>query len=146
MQKYAFLDRDGTLIKEWGEMNITLPIRQEHKRSRIYGRGRRRTKRTVKAELQFCAGNQSVMPRRPESSEYLWWGYEIFYNELTSTTFIFEYSMVCPHALGDNCDCKNQKIGGLEPFLTEHKGTIDLGELTDVWRPDTDKRFAENLV
>lgn len=147
MQKYAFLDRDGTLIKEWGrdEYNVAYPPKNTNEVVFMDGviDG---LKELVKQGYKFVlATNQSYLgtPRNPQNiyDEVM----KYFYAELQKHDITFEYSMVCPHALEDNCSCKKPKIGGLEPFLAGHKGTIDLENSLMFGDRNTDKQFAENL-
>ena len=147
MQKYAFLDRDGTLIKEWGrdEYNVAYPPKNTNEVVFMDGVVDELKELSRQSYNFVLATNQSYLgtPRNPQNTydEVM----KYFYNELQKHDIIFEYSMVCPHALEDNCDCKKPKIGGLEPFLTEHKGTIDLENSLMFGDRDTDKQFAENL-
>ena len=147
MQRYAFLDRDGTLIKEWGrdEHNVAYPPKNTNEVVFMDGviDG---LKELVKRGYKFVlATNQSYLgtPRNPQNTydEVM----EYFYTELKKHGITFEYSMVCPHALEDNCNCKKPKIDGLQPFLAKHADNIDLENSIMFGDRDTDKQFADNL-
>lgn len=147
MQRYAFLDRDGTLIKEWGrdEHNVAYPPKNIDEvvfmdgvidgLKELAGRGYKFVLVTDQSYLDT--------PRNPKDIYDT--VMEYFYSELASHGISFEFSAVCPHALEDNCNCKKPKTGGLEPFLAKHKGTIDLDNSLMFGDRDTDRRFAENL-
>ncbi len=147
MQKYAFLDRDGTLIKEWGrdEHNVAYPPKNIDEIVFMDGVVDGLKELSRQGYKFVLATNQSYLgtPRNPQNiyDEVM----KYFYTELQKHGIAFEYSMVCPHALEDNCNCKKPKIGGLEPFLTKHRGAIDLENSLMFGDRDTDKQFAENL-
>jgi imidazoleglycerol-phosphate dehydratase/histidinol-phosphatase len=147
MQRYAFLDRDGTLIKEWGrdEYDVAYPPKNTNEVVFMDGVIDGLKELAEQDYKLVLATNQSYLgtPRNPKDIFDAVMDY--FYSELASHGITFEFSMVCPHALEDNCTCKKPKIGGLEPFLVKHKGTIDLENSLMFGDRDTDRQFAENL-
>jgi len=147
MQKYAFIDRDGTLIKEWGRDKYDVAYPPKDIAEVVFMDGaidglKELLKRGYKLVL---VTNQSYLgtPRNPKDIYNKVMDY--FYLQLENHGIIFEFSMVCPHALEDNCSCKKPKIGGLYPFLTKHKGVIDLENSLMFGDRDTDRQFADNL-
>ena len=147
MQKYAFLDRDGTLIKEWGrdEHNVAYPPKSIGEVVFMDGAIEGLRELSKQGYKFVLATNQSYLGtlRNPQSiyDEVM----EYFYTELQKHGITFEYSMVCPHALEDNCNCKKPKIGGLQPFLAKHADNIDLENSIMFGDRDTDRQFADNL-
>lgn len=147
MQKYAFLDRDGTLIKEWGrdEHNVAHPPRNIDEVVFMNGVIEGLQELAKQGYKFVLATDQSYLgtPRNPQDVYDVVMGY--FYAALQKHDIIFAYSMVCPHALEDNCACKKPKIGGLQPFLHEHAGDIDFKNSLMFGDRETDRQFAENL-
>lgn len=68
-----------------------------------------------------------------------------FYSELQKHGITFDYAMICPHALEDECECKKPKIGGLKDFLHERADIIDLNNSLMFGDRETDRQFAESL-
>lgn len=97
----------------------------------------------LKLELAYRSDYRELDQVNPQDVFDLVMDY--FYSELEMQGITFEYSMVCPHALEDNCGCKKPKIGGLEQFLAEHADGIDLENSIMFGDRDTDRQFAENL-
>ena len=147
LNKYAFLDRDGTLIKEWGrdKYNVAYPPKSidgvVFMDGAIDG-----LKELLKRGYKFIlATDQSYLgtPRNPKDIFDVVMDY--FYSELAAHEITFEYSMVCPHSLEDSCDCKKPKIGGLKEFLEKHVDTIDFENSFMFGDRETDRQFANNL-
>ncbi len=147
MQKYAFLDRDGTLIKEWGrdEHNVAHPPKNIDEVVFMDGVTNGLKELRKQGYKLVLATDQSYLgtPRNPKDIFDVVMKH--FYSELAAHGITFEYSMVCPHALEDNCDCKKPKIGGLRPFLAERADLIDFENSIMFGDRDTDRQFAENL-
>lgn len=147
MQKYAFLDRDGTLIKEWGrdKHNVAYPPKSIDEVVFMDGAIEGLRELSRQGYKFVLATNQSYLGTTRNPKDIFDAVMDYFYSELANHGIAFEFSMICPHALEDNCNCKKPMIDGLEPFFAKHKGTIDLENSLMFGDRDTDKQFAENL-
>jgi imidazoleglycerol-phosphate dehydratase/histidinol-phosphatase len=150
MQKYAFVDRDGTIIWEpprppGTDPRETFPLQGPNQVRFLDGalEGLRTLMDT--GHKLVLVTNQTFLgtPRHPR---------DIFDHVMAAMRhgldehgIRFEFEMVCPHGPDDGCECRKPKIGGLKEFLARHKGKIDFAHSFMFGDRDTDREFAENL-
>jgi imidazoleglycerol-phosphate dehydratase/histidinol-phosphatase len=150
MQKYAFLDRDGTFLYEPTKPAGVDPRETFPPKSM--------------AEFQFIdnaiegmhtlvdAGYKLVMVTnqtflgtakhpKPLFDEIM----SRIDAELAKRGMKFEFIMVCPHGPDENCECRKPKTGGLSKFLKDREGQIDLEHSLMFGDRSTDEEFANNL-
>lgn len=139
-QKYAFLDRDGTLIFEPQD---TFQVDSVEKLKILDGVLVALKKlisqgyKLVMVTNQNGVGTESFPLMNFEKSQAKL--LEIFReNEIE-----FETIFVCPHFKEDNCNCRKPKTGFVDRFFMENE--IDLANSFMCGDRDTDKQFAENL-
>jgi imidazoleglycerol-phosphate dehydratase/histidinol-phosphatase len=150
MQKYAFIDKDGTIIWEPPQppdnnpdKNYTLTSMKQFK----FIDGAIEGLRTLveKGYRLVLATNQAYLgtPNHPR---------ELFdqvmikiNNELAKYNIAFDFVMVCPHGPEENCVCRKPKIGGLKPFIEASKGKIDFDHSLMFGDRSDDEGFANNL-
>lgn len=147
MQRYAFLDRDGTLIREFGrdEAGVAFPpknISEVQFMDGVFDGLHQLLDHNYKLVL---ATNQAYLgeARNPQPAYDAVMKY--FYDQLSKRGIDFEYSMVCPHGLETDCTCRKPNIGGLKDFLAERAGKIDLKHSLMFGDRQSDHEFATNL-
>ena len=130
MQKYAFLDRDGTFLwepekPEGADPREAFPFQTMSEFKFIDGALDGMRALVDRGYKLVMVTNQPFLgtPRHPQ---------EIFdrvnkkiYEELAKYGISFSFVMVCPHGPDENCNCRKPKIGGLEKFLKDNEGKID---------------------
>ncbi|HEY4963193.1 MAG TPA: HAD-IIIA family hydrolase [Candidatus Saccharimonadales bacterium] len=150
MQKYAFLDRDGTiLIEPEQDGTDSYPLqttREKMTRLRFLNDALEGLDKLKKLGFKFVlVTNQPWLdtPKRPKDI------YEEvtskMYAELDNRGIVFDFVMMCPHGPEENCECRKPKIGGLKDFLETNKGNIDFEHSLMFGDRDTDGIFADNL-
>lgn len=148
MQKYAFLDRDGTIIwepekPEGVDPRETFPLVSADQVSFMSGAisGLRALKE--KGYQFVLVTNQTFLgtPKHPK---------EVFdavmhrmVSELQMNGIAFDFLMVCPHGPDEGCNCRKPAIGGLDDFVTSHH--VDLKNSLMFGDRKTDEEFAKNL-
>lgn len=150
MQKYAFLDRDGTLIWEPEkpadvDPRETFPLKGANEVAFMNGaiEGLKRLKSNGYALVLVT--NQTFLGTPKHPQDVFDRVMERMLSELVKNGIQFEYSMVCPHGPDEGCDCRKPAIGGLKTFLEERKGNIDFKRSLMFGDRDTDGEFAKNL-
>lgn len=140
LQKYAFLDRDGTLIFEPED---TFQIDSIEKLKILDGviEGLKKLQKQgfklVMVTNQNGVGTSSFPTEdfeKPQAKLL-----EIF----KENGIEFERIFVCPHLPEDNCACRKPKIGLVKKFLDESR--VDFGGSFVCGDRQTDKEFAENI-
>ncbi|MBI2022564.1 histidinol-phosphate transaminase [Candidatus Daviesbacteria bacterium] len=139
-KRYAFLDRDGTLIFEPQD---TYQIDSLKKLKILDGVIKGLKKLTKKGYQLIMVTNQdglgtSALPKA---------NFEAPQNKLLSffkeNGINFKKIFICPHLPSENCDCRKPKIGLLKKFLREN--TINKSQSFVCGDRTTDKLFAKNL-
>ncbi len=147
MQRYAFLDRDGTLIREFGrdEAGVAFPPKDISEVQFMDGAFDGLRQLVNRGYRLVLATNQAYLgeARNPQLTYNKVMTH--FYEELSKQGIHFEYTMVCPHGLEINCICRKPNTGGLKDFLTERKGNIDFSNSLMFGDRETDHEFADNL-
>lgn len=147
MQRYAFLDRDGTLIREFGrdQADVAFPPKDISEVQFMDGVFDGLHQLLKEGYLLVLVTNQAYLgeARNPQAAYDAVMKY--FYDELYQQGITFEYSMVCPHGVKSNCVCRKPNIGGLKDFLEERKSNIDLKNSLMFGDRESDREFADNL-
>lgn len=147
MQKYAFMDRDGTIIREPGrdKDNVAIPLRGISEVKFLDGVITGLQQLTRDGYKLVLVSNQDYLGTTRNPQDIFDTVMDYTFKELKQHGINFEYVMICPHSKKDNCNCKKPKIGGLKHFLEDRKGKVDLTNSLMFGDRDTDKEFAENL-
>ncbi len=138
--KYAFLDRDGTLIFEPQD---TFQIYSIEKLKVLDGviKGLKELKRLgyelIMVTNQNGLGTASFPKANFEAPQKKMLG--IF----KENGIRFKQIFICPHFLSENCTCRKPKIGLVENFLSQNQ--IDKDKSFVCGDRSTDKLFAQNL-
>ena len=150
MQKYAFIDRDGTFIYEpekptGVDSRETFPLRSVDEVRFMDGAIENLKVLVEKGYKLVMVTNQTFLgtPKHPRDI------FEAIMHRIETELHVygiqFEFVMVCPHGPDEGCDCRKPKIGGLTQFLNERKDMIDFAHSFMFGDRDTDRQFAENL-
>lgn len=147
MRKYALIDRDGTLIKEFGrdERDVAYPPKSAQEVIFMDGAIQGLKQLEQMGYELILATNQSYLgaPRNPLTNYEEVMDY--FYSELSRHGITFIFSMICPHGLDDGCSCKKPKTSGMDEFLNKEENKTDLSQSVMFGDRDSDREFAENL-
>lgn len=139
-QKYAFIDRDGTLIFEPQDTFV------------VNGVDQLKVLEGVIPSLKeiIDEGFRLVMVTNQDglgTSENPKDNFDLIQNTLIKTFddngIIFDEIFVCPHYLSENCNCRKPKTGLLDEFLKTTE--VDFQNSIMIGDRDTDRQFAENL-
>ncbi len=148
MQKYAFLDRDGTFLWEpekpdGVDPRETFPLRSLEEFRFMDGAIENIKTLVDKGYRLVMVTNQTFLgtPKHPQAMFDT--VMQKIATDLGAHGISFDFLMVCPHGPDDGCDCRKPKIGGLKSFLehnpADFKNSFMFGDR------DTDRQFAENL-
>ncbi|HSW48087.1 MAG TPA: histidinol-phosphate transaminase [Candidatus Saccharimonadales bacterium] len=139
-RKYAFLDRDGTLIFEPQD---TFQVDSARKLKILDGTIKGLKSLKERGYKLIMVTNQDGMgtPIFPKKNFEEPQGkmIEIFENEKIE----FENIFICPHFASANCDCRKPKIGLVKKIV--NKNTIDKKNSFVCGDRESDRRFAKNL-
>lgn len=148
MQKYAFVDRDGTIIweperPEGIDPRETFPL-QSADQVKFMDGAIEGLKKLVEQDYKLVlVTNQTFLgtPKHPKAifDQVM----DRMREGLTKHGLKFEFEMVCPHGPDEGCDCRKPKIGGLKDFLAAHPA--DLSNSLMFGDRATDGEFAQNL-
>ncbi len=140
MDKYLFIDRDGTVIEE------PEPDKQVDSFAKL------RFEPGVISALKAlgAAGYKLVMVTNQDGLGTDSFPYESFVGPhrlmlgtLASEGVVFEEVLICPHLPGDGCPCRKPKTGLLARYLIP--GAIDSGRSFVVGDRPTDLELAANM-
>lgn len=150
MQKYAFLDRDGTFlwepIKPAGvDSRETFPLESMNEFKFMNGAIEGMLKLKAKDYKLVMVTNQTFLGTPKHPKEMFDQVMQKIDDELAMHDLKFEFIMVCPHGPDESCECRKPKIGGLKEFLKKNKGKIDFQNSMMFGDRDTDEEFAQNL-
>ncbi len=140
IRKYAFLDRDGTLIFEPQD---TFQIDSIEKLKVLDG--------VIKGLVQLKKmGYELIMVTNQDglgTSTFPRANFETPQNKMLSifeeNGIKFKKIFICPHLLSQNCDCRKPKKGLVKKFLKNNE--IDINKSFVCGDRTTDKLFAENI-
>ncbi len=139
-KKYAFIDRDGTLIFEPQD---TFQIDSIEKLKILDG--------VIKGLKELVRqGYKLVMVTNQDglgTSSFPQTNFQAPQNKMLNifeeNNIKFKKIYVCPHLLSEDCDCRKPKIGLIKKLLTDNK--IDKGNSFVCGDRATDKLFAKNI-
>ncbi|MBT4916836.1 histidinol-phosphatase [Candidatus Peregrinibacteria bacterium] len=140
MQKYAILDRDGTLIFEpQDDYQIDSLEKLEVLPGVIDGLQKLQTAgyKLVMVTNQNGVGTESF------PKEDYWTPQNRLMEIFKSNGIEFEEVFMCPHLPEDNCKCRKPQIGLMEDFLKT--ADIDMDNSFVSGDRETDNEFADNL-
>ncbi len=150
MQKYAFVDRDGTFLwepekPEGVDPRETFPLKSMEEFRFMEG-GKENLKKLVDNGYKLVmVTNQTFLGSSKHPKEVFDAVMQRINDELGAEGVTFDFVMVCPHGPDEGCNCRKPNIGGLEGFLNEREGKIDLQNSYMFGDRDTDRQFADNL-
>ena len=150
MQKYAFLDRDGTFIwepekPEGADLRETFPLRSMNEFKFMDGAIEGIKTLIDKGYKLVMITNQTFLGTPKHPREMFDSVMRKIDEELLKYGISFDFVMICPHGPDEGCDCRKPKIGGFTNFLEQNKLNIDLQHSLMFGDRDTDRQFAENL-
>lgn len=140
MQKYAFLDRDGTLIFEPQD---TYQIDSLGKLKILDGviSGLQALKR--RDYLFILVSNQDGLGTPAFPKEDFDAPQQKMLDILKENGISFEKIFICPHFPDENCNCRKPKTGMVDDFLQNEN--IDKINSFVCGDRDTDRQFANNI-
>ncbi|EKD43475.1 MAG: hypothetical protein ACD_72C00261G0012 [uncultured bacterium] len=139
-QKYAFIDRDGTIIFEPQDtFQIDSPAQLKILPGVVTG-----------LQKLMCAGYKLIMLSNQDglgTKSYPKRNFDIVQNKLINilkqSGIVFEKVFVCPHFERDECLCRKPKLGLVKSFLEKQK--IDLKNSFVVGDRKSDRDFSRNI-
>jgi len=139
-EKYAFLDRDGTLIFEPQD---TFKI-DSLERLKILDGVIDGLKKLQNAGFKLVmVSNQDGIGSKKFPKKDFEIPQNKFLKILQENGIIFEKIFICPHLKTDDCDCRKPKIGLVRDFLKNDR--IDFKNSFMSGDRETDKQFAKNI-
>ncbi len=150
MEKFAFLDRDGTIIWEperpdGVDPRETFPLTSADQVSFLEG-ALENLKTLIDKEYKLVlVTNQTFLGTPKHPQETFDQVMKKMSDEFSKRGIHFEFVMVCPHGPDEGCGCRKPKIGGVQPLLEQYKGRIDFSQSFMFGDRDTDEEFAKNL-
>lgn len=150
MQKYAFLDRDGTFLwepekPEGIDPRETFPLRSMEQFKFMDGAIEGIKKLAEKDYKLVMVTNQTFLGTSKHPKPLFDEVMNKIEKELAKYNIHFTFIMICPHGPDEGCDCRKPKIGGLTNFLRENEGEIDFKHSLMFGDRATDEEFAKNL-
>ena len=150
MQKYAFLDRDGTFLwepekPEGVDPRETFPLKSMEEFRFMDGAIDNIKVLVDRGYKLVMVTNQTFLGTPKHPKEMFDAVMQRIDSELGTRGIKFDFIMVCPHGPDEGCDCRKPKIGGLKDFLENKSGEIDLTHSLMFGDRDTDRQVAENL-
>lgn len=136
-QKYAFVDRDGTLIFEPQD---TFYVDSIDKLEISPGMIDSLLKLQTEGFKLIMVTNQDHLGTDKNPHHVFETVQDELTNRLESAGVIFDQILICPHGPDDNCTCRKPKIG-----LVEHLTDIDKQSSIMIGDRETDMQFARNL-
>ncbi|OGG63106.1 hypothetical protein A3C21_00475 [Candidatus Kaiserbacteria bacterium RIFCSPHIGHO2_02_FULL_59_21] len=148
MQKYAFLDRDGTFLweperPEGVDPRETFPLQSMDEFKFMDGAIEGIRALADKEYKLVMVTNQRFLGTPKHPKEMFDKVMAKIDEELEKYGIGFEFKMVCPHGPDEGCDCRKPKIGGLKDFLRTHE--VDFAHSLMFGDKATDGEFAKNL-
>lgn len=150
MQKYAFVDRDGTIVweperPEGVDPREAFPPKTMEEFHFMDGAKENLKILAEKGYKLVMVTNQPFLGTIKHPREMFDKIMQCIYDELGREGIQFDFVMVCPHGPDEGCVCRKPKTGGLKSFLEKNKGNIDFSNSLMFGDRDTDRQFAENL-
>ena len=150
MQKFAFVDRDGTIIweperPEGIDPRETFPLSGPDQVSFMDGAIDGLKLLQDNGYKLVLVTNQTFLGTPKHPQEVFDQVMEKMFGELNKHSVHFEFVMVCPHGPDDGCDCRKPKTGGVKEFLARQSDGVDLEHSLMFGDRATDGEFAKNL-
>lgn len=148
MQKYAFLDRDGTFLwepekPEGVDPRETFPLKSMDE-FKFMDRALEGIKKLVDQGYKLVmVTNQTFLGTLKHPQKMFDQVMQKIDDEFIKHGMKFEFIMVCPHGPDEGCNCRKPKIGGLKDFLQTHE--VDFKHSLMFGDRATDGEFAKNL-
>ncbi len=147
MQKYAFVDRDGTIVWEpapdQSDPRLTYTLKNPDDLKFMDGAIEGLKTLVENGYKLVLATNQTHLGTPSYPRELFDEAMKLMHHELDKHGIHFEFEMVCPHGPDDGCDCRKPRIGGLKEFLATHD--VDFANSLMFGDRATDGEFAKNL-
>jgi len=148
MQKYAFVDRDGTIIWEPErplgiDPRETFPLASADQVQFMDGAIEGLQELQKKGYGLVLVTNQTFLGTPKHPQETFNQVMDRMREGLAEHGLKFEFEMVCPHGPDEGCECRKPKIGGLKDFLASNPA--DLANSLMFGDRATDGEFAKNL-
>ena len=146
--KYAFIDRDGTIIwepekPEGVDPRETFPLQSADQVQFMDGAIEGLKALQDEGYKLVLVTNQSFLgtPKHPQKvfDQVM----ERMHSDLAKHGIKFEFEMICPHGPDDGCECRKPKTGGLKEFLAARPA--DLANSLMFGDRATDGEFAKKL-
>lgn len=138
-QKYAFIDRDGTLIFEPQDTyQVDGSAQLKILDGSIFG-----LKDLLKKGFKLVmVTNQDGLGTKNNPRDNFDLVQRILLKTLAENDIIFDQILICPHFSFENCNCRKPKIGLFEKFA--RTANIDLQNSIMIGDRPSDKQFAKN--
>lgn len=139
-QKYAFLDRDGTLIYEPQD---TFQIDSLEKLKILNGVIKALKQLKIKGYKFIIVSNQDGLGTKSFPQKDFEKPQNKMLKIFAAAGINFEKIFICPHMPEDNCNCRKPKTGLLDEFMKNN--SIDKDKSFVCGDRQTDKELAKNL-
>lgn len=150
MQKYAFVDRDGTFVWEperpaGVDPREAFPLKSADEVRFTEGAIEGLRSLVEKDYKLVMVTNQPFLGTPKHPKDVFDQVMQKIEGDLAESNIHFEFVMVCPHGPDEGCDCRKPAIGGLKDFLKKNGTNIDLKSSLMFGDRETDGEFARNL-
>ncbi|SPT70323.1 bifunctional histidinol-phosphatase/imidazoleglycerol-phosphate dehydratase HisB [Anaerobiospirillum thomasii] len=139
MQKYLFIDRDGTLVKEPHDYQVDALDKVVFETNVIPAL----LKLKDDGYKFIMVSNQDGLGTDSFPLETFTPAHELIVNTLESQGIYFEEILICPHFDGDNCQCRKPKLGMVMPYLKRTDWDRDASYF--IGDRETDMLMADNM-
>ena len=139
LEKYLFLDRDGTLIEEPADQQI-----DSVEKFKLLDRVIPSLIALKEAGYRFVMiSNQDGLGKEKYPLEKFQQIQTLLLNTLSSQGISFEEILICPHEAQENCLCRKPKVTLVMPYLSLQ--TLDREKSFVIGDRDTDLELAKNM-
>lgn len=147
-QKYAFIDRDGTLIYEptiedTKEGDIPYQIDSIEKLKILSGVIEGLQKLIDDGYKLVMVTNQNGMGSKIFPAENFWAAQNKMMEIFKENVIEFEEVLICSHMPEDNCNCRKPKTGLMKNLLKGRE--VDFENSLMIGDRQSDRKFAENI-
>ncbi len=148
MQKYAFLDRDGTFLWEPErpagiDPRETFPLKSMDEFRFMDGAIEGMKTLAAKGYELVMVTNQTFLGTPKHPRDMFDQVMKRIDEELAKESVRFSLIVVCPHGPDEGCDCRKPAVGGTLRLLEGRD--VDWAHSLMFGDRDTDRQFAENL-
>lgn len=142
LRKYAFLDRDGTLIYEPQD---AFQIDSLDKLTILDGVIASLQKLCEKGYRLIMVSNQNGVGSPAFPQENFEAPQKRLLEIFRDNNIEFEKIFICPHMPSDDCCCRKPKTGLVDEFIEDNRDYIDIQESFMCGDRESDRIFAENI-